>query len=64
MSKLPSDATQLRNLKADIKKLAEAHQVLHDVKENFRIRATKAEHECAEWKNRFDVLVSKMPEVK
>ncbi len=57
MSRLPSEATQLRNAKTEIRKL-EAHvKSLAEALGAYRARATKAEQEVAEWKTRFDLLL-------
>lgn len=57
MSKAPSEATQIRNLKRD---LTEARSVnsncLRSLGE-YRSRATKAEQEAKEWRDRFDTLL-------
>ena len=64
MSRPPSDATLLRAAKRD---LNETRAYLRDARrqcEAYRIRATQAEQECAEWKARFDLLLQRTPEVK
>lgn len=51
--------TEIRNLKRDIK---ERHRTYLDAMEErnlYRARVTKAEQEAAEWKRRFDELLSK-----
>lgn len=58
MAKAPSTDTQLRTTRALLRgveaELARTRQQATD----YRIRATKAEQECAEWKQRFDTLLS------
>jgi hypothetical protein len=57
MAREPSTETKLRTAKADIRRLyielARANQAASE----YRARATKAEQEAAEWKQRFDVLL-------
>jgi hypothetical protein len=57
MAKAPSIETQLKTARAELRKfhinlLREQQQVAH-----YRARATKAEQEVAEWKQRFDILL-------
>lgn len=58
MSRAPSDATMLRSARKEIRDLE--RQIAGTIKdrEAYRIRATKAEQECAEWKRRFDMLLA------
>lgn len=57
MSKLPSEATQIRTLRRELREIDSARlHALQEAKE-YRVRATKAEQECAEWKARFDLLL-------
>ncbi|MCR4297529.1 MAG: hypothetical protein NUV75_02065 [Gallionella sp.] len=57
MSKLPSEATQLRRLKSDHKLLKkEFYQVRVD-RDAYRARATRMEQEVAQWRERFDILL-------
>lgn len=64
MSRPQSSATQVRHLKAQLTK------VTHDLSEaltrasEYRQRASKAETEAAEWRKRFDILLSKGVETK
>lgn len=57
MGKLPSAATQLRTAKRDIKTLQLNLDAVRRLLDEYRIRASKAEQECAEWKVRFDLLL-------
>jgi len=57
MGKLPSEKTQLRNAKSEVRRVMDANRVLLNERDHYRVRATKAEQECAEWKTRFDALL-------
>jgi hypothetical protein len=57
MSKIPSDATKLRHAQRELKELLLGLNECKKAREIYRIRATKAEQECMEWKARFDVLL-------
>jgi len=57
MSKPPSEATQLRTAKREAKELTGENWRLRNEVDHFRARATKAEQQCAEWKERFDILL-------
>ncbi len=57
MSKPPSEATQLRYAKKDLAELKIALGRQQQLTEGYRVRATKAEQEAAEWKARFDALL-------
>lgn len=61
MSRAPSDATMLRSARKEIRDLE--RQIAGTIKdrEAYRVRATKAEQECAEWKRRFDLLLARVP---
>lgn len=59
MSKPPSEATQIRSLKSQVKEVFEDKQAAEKARDIWRARATKAEEEAAEWKARFDLLLSK-----
>jgi len=59
MSKAPSDKTLLqteRRLTRDLRVELERYKQFCA---EYRMRASKAEADAAEWKNRFDVLLSK-----
>ena len=64
MSKAPSEATQLRNLRGDFKVVAAERLKAERERDIWRGRATKAEQEAQEWKARFDLLLSKAELVK
>lgn len=57
MSKLPSEATQIRTLKSQLKRAEADIRVLMSKRDEYRARATKAEQEVAEWRARFDALL-------
>ena len=57
MSKAPSDATQLRNVKAELRRIILALRETEKLRKGYSERATKYEQECAEWKARFDILL-------
>lgn len=57
MSKPPSDATMLRTVKAELARTEKERVALRTQRDEYRVRATKAEQEVAEWKARFDILL-------
>lgn len=57
MPREPSDATQIRNLKARCQVLESSFNSAIRQRDLYRMRATKAEQEVAEWKARFDALL-------
>lgn len=57
MSKAPSDATKLRELKRQYAALSVQYLTASRERDQYRARATKAEQEAAEWRSRFDVLL-------
>jgi len=59
MSKPPSDKTLLRSAIADARRYYDELLKIRGELAQFRARATKAEQECAEWKARFDKLLSR-----
>ena len=59
MSRLPSEATQLRNLKAQLKRAEADISALMSKRDEYRARATKAEQDASEWKARFDTLLER-----
>lgn len=61
MSRQPSEATQLRSLKAENKVLRSQVTRLQVEIQMSRGRATVAEKETAEWKRRFDLLLERTP---
>jgi Tfp pilus assembly protein PilO len=64
MSRLPSEATQLRTARAEIKRLEAQLIEYKRAFENTRMRAVNAERERDEWKQRFDVLLRREPSTK
>lgn len=64
MGKAPSEATQLRTIKRELKAILDDREKLKMLSHQYRERATKAEQECAEWKARFDALLLRTPEVR
>lgn len=64
MSKPPSDATLLRTARSDMRQLSSDLARAQNEANNWRIRATKAEQEAAEWRKRFDALLLRVPTVK
>jgi hypothetical protein len=68
MARKPSDATllvrtkaELKRAKDDIKSLTSQLSGTRSLVTDYRARATKAEQEVAEWKNRFDLLLKREP---
>lgn len=57
MAKAPSADTQLRTLKAQAKDLNKQLDAALVQRDAYRARATKAEQEAADWKQRFDILL-------
>lgn len=57
MSRMPSEATQLRTAKSEIRSLEKALDQSRALTRELNARATKAEKESAEWKERFDILL-------
>lgn len=60
----PSEATQLRNARSELKTLQALLAQVTSERDAYRARATKAEQEAKEWKQRFDLLLSKCGEMK
>lgn len=60
MGKSPSLETELRHAKRDIKTLRDRASVLLLERDSYRVRASKAEAEAAEWQRRFDLLLGKL----
>jgi len=61
VSKLPSEATQIRTLKRQLAQ-AQSESASHAISSvQYRQRATKAEQEAKEWKDRFDLLLRQKP---
>ena len=57
MSKLPSDATKLRNMNREFSALQKAYRALLATHEAMRVRATFTEQQAKEWRERFDILL-------
>lgn len=57
----PSPATELRQLKRAFKEVGLALVSAKATAEQYRVRATKAEQEAKEWKQRFDTLLANIP---
>ena len=57
MSRKPSDKTLLAHARREIKELNASLKGAWHNENNYRVRATKAEQEAAEWKARFDRLL-------
>lgn len=57
MSRPVSDATALRNVRAYLRSANKQLDAARAEAISYRIRATKAEQEVAEWRRRFDVLL-------
>lgn len=64
MSKLPSEATQIRSLKRQLAEAERESKARAAETATYRARATKAEQELKEWKDRFDLLLRRTPELK
>ena len=64
MSRAPSDATLLRTAKAEIKALVLLLRSAEGARETYRVRASKAEQECVEWKARFDLLLRQPVQIR
>lgn len=61
MSRVPSAETQLKCLRREHKRLSDALTEAQRELTAYRGRASKAEAETAEWKKRFDILLSREP---
>jgi len=59
MAGSPSAETQLKIVRREYKRTIENLQATKKESDEYRARATKAEQEVAEWKRRFDLLLSK-----
>ena len=64
MSRKPSPETELRNLRRSQNRLDKLAVHLSSERDRYRIRATKAEQEAAEWKQRFDALLARVPKLE
>lgn len=57
MARVPSDKTRLASTRREIRFLTQQRETVKAEREHYRVRATKAEQEVAEWKARFDKLL-------
>jgi hypothetical protein len=57
MAKAPSVETQLRTARADIRRLTFELARANQQATAYRTRATQAEQDAAQWKQRFDILL-------
>lgn len=57
MAKAQSEATQIRALKRELKNLQSTFTTVCILRDEYRARATKAEQEAAQWRERFDLLL-------
>ena len=64
MPKKPSAETELKRVKAELRKKTELVREYHDDAYGQRHRAIKAEQECSEWKRRFDLLLERTPKAE
>lgn len=63
MGRPASDKTLLASERRTNRRLMkDMHSVVRE-RDSYRIRATKAEQELAEWKKRFDLLLARTPQV-
>lgn len=58
----PSAETQLRRVRSDLRAAEKSARENMELAAQYRLRATKAEQELAEWKRRFDLLLARAPE--
>jgi len=61
MSKPPSDATTIKNLRRELRRANDCANERVNAAIALRGQLTRAQQEVAEWKKRFDALLSKMP---
>lgn len=57
----PSDATKARSLRRELTLTQKALAEAREAATNYRVRASKAETDAAEWRRRFDVLLETRP---
>ena len=57
MGRQPSEKTQLATARRNIRFFESQMRIVKAEREQYRIRATKAEQELADWKARFDNLL-------
>lgn len=63
MSRQPSEATQIRALRKELSQSRLDRLTLFKVSTEHECRANKAEQELKEWKERFDLLLRRTPEI-
>jgi len=61
MGKVASDATKLRAATSEVNKLEKEIATLRRSLREFQTKASTQELELAEWRNRFDRLLARMP---
>ena len=61
MGKAPSEATQLRTARRELKEAKKEIVMLVRDRNEYRARATKAEQEATDWRSRFDQLLAREP---
>ena len=61
MSRQPSDATLLRQARADLKREHSDRLAAQDERNTYRQQLGMARIELAEWKRRFDLLLERTP---
>ncbi len=61
MSRMPNAETQLKSLRREHRRISDALSDAQRELTTYRGRASKAESEAAEWKRRFDILLSREP---
>lgn len=59
MSRQPSDATLLKRANSDVRMWKKRWMETQTELNNYRARATKAEQEAADWRRRFDILLTR-----
>jgi soluble cytochrome b562 len=57
MGKIASDTTLLRTAKYELVKMKASYSESCAQRDSYRVRASKAEQEAKEWKERFDILL-------
>lgn len=57
MARAPSVETQLKSARAELRRVAVELAQANQRTSEWRARATKAEQEAAQWKERFDILL-------
>jgi hypothetical protein len=63
MSKKPSDTTRLRQVLAEVREVRRELNTVRIELAHYRGRASKSEAETADWKRRFDLLLTRTPPV-